>query len=161
MARIVVIDTLSNQIYEDCFNLYKYENYIHFSFVDDKKQNYKLFENYCKICKLQFQTQVVFGKDVNCNIPKSLSDYMISEETYNEYRMNFYKDYCEKNKKYFSKIAFARGAAELSQAKMSELLKIPKRTIENWESGTSKPPEYVETLIVEKLLNIETEKKSR
>ena len=45
----------------------------------------------------------------------------------------------------------ARIAAGLTQRKMSELLEIPLRTIEDWETGRSKPPIYVEKLIVEKL----------
>ena len=45
----------------------------------------------------------------------------------------------------------ARKAAGLSQAEMSSMFEIPKRTIENWESGTRTAPEYVERLIVEKL----------
>ena len=48
----------------------------------------------------------------------------------------------------------ARQAAGLSQAKMSKLFEIPTRTIENWESGTRKPPVYVEKLIIEKLMQI-------
>lgn len=50
----------------------------------------------------------------------------------------------------------ARQVAGLSQAKMSSLFEIPKRTIENWESGTRKPPAYVEKLIVEKLMQIKS-----
>lgn len=38
-----------------------------------------------------------------------------------------------------------------SQAAMSACLKIPKRTIENWESGVSTPPPYVESLIVNEI----------
>lgn len=45
----------------------------------------------------------------------------------------------------------ARIAARLTQRKMSELLEIPLRTIEQWEAGTRRPPIYVEKLIVEKL----------
>ena len=45
----------------------------------------------------------------------------------------------------------ARIAAGLTQRKMSELLEIPLRTIEDWERGRSKPPIYVEKLVVEKL----------
>lgn len=37
---------------------------------------------------------------------------------------------------------------------MSKLFEIPTRTIENWESGTRKPPVYVEKLIIEKLMQI-------
>lgn len=35
----------------------------------------------------------------------------------------------------------------LTQQAMSELLHIPKRTIENWEGGKTKPPKYVIELI--------------
>ena len=48
----------------------------------------------------------------------------------------------------------ARQAAGLSQAKMSALFEIPKRTIESWETGERKPPAYVEKLIVEKLMQM-------
>ena len=44
-----------------------------------------------------------------------------------------------------------RKLSGLTQAQMAEELGIPKRTIENWESGTRTAPEYVERLIVEKL----------
>lgn len=45
----------------------------------------------------------------------------------------------------------ARINAGLSQQKMSNLLEIPKKTIEAWEGGTRKPPKYVEKLVIEKL----------
>lgn len=45
----------------------------------------------------------------------------------------------------------ARIAAGLTQQQMSDLLRIPKRTIGNWEDGSRKPPEYVECLIIDKL----------
>ena len=48
----------------------------------------------------------------------------------------------------------ARQASGLSQAKMSTIFEIPKRTIESWESGERKPPAYVEKLIIEKLMQI-------
>lgn len=51
----------------------------------------------------------------------------------------------------------ARRAAGLSQAKMSALFEIPKRTIESWETGERKPPAYVEKLIVEKLMQMKNE----
>ena len=38
-----------------------------------------------------------------------------------------------------------------SQANMAAILNIPKRTIENWESGVSTPPPYVETLIINEI----------
>lgn len=52
----------------------------------------------------------------------------------------------------------ARVYAGLTQAKMSELLGIPKRTIENWETGSRKCPEWAERLVVEKLESIANEK---
>lgn len=48
----------------------------------------------------------------------------------------------------------ARMCAGLTQAEMSERFEIPKRTIENWETGQRKCPVYVEKLIVEKLEEI-------
>lgn len=50
-----------------------------------------------------------------------------------------------------TKIKQARLAAGLTQQAMADLLKIPKRTIENWEGGKRNPPEWAEILIVEKL----------
>lgn len=47
-----------------------------------------------------------------------------------------------------------RRRAGLSQAKMADKFDIPKRTIENWESGSRKCPGYVEKLIREKLEGI-------
>lgn len=46
----------------------------------------------------------------------------------------------------------ARNELGISQQKMSLLLEIPKRTIEDWESGKRKPAPWAEKLIVEKLL---------
>lgn len=45
----------------------------------------------------------------------------------------------------------------LSQQDVADILDIPKRTIEDWERGKRKAPEYVSRLINEKLLNIPTE----
>ena len=39
----------------------------------------------------------------------------------------------------------------ITQAGLSKMLEVPKRTIENWEGGINKPPEYVQRLILEKL----------
>lgn len=39
----------------------------------------------------------------------------------------------------------------LTQKKMSDLLGIPQRTIEDWEAGRRKCPGYVERLVLEKL----------
>ena len=53
-----------------------------------------------------------------------------------------------------SKIKELREKYELTQAKLSELYGIPKRSIENWEAGCRKPPEYVVTLL-EKCLEVD------
>ena len=45
----------------------------------------------------------------------------------------------------------ARLATGLSQAKLSALLSIPRRSIENWESGIYEPPAWVQSLLLEKL----------
>ena len=52
----------------------------------------------------------------------------------------------------------ARLAAGLTQKAMSEMLGIPKRTIEEWEAGKRTPPTYVEKLVVEKLESIKKER---
>ena len=53
-----------------------------------------------------------------------------------------------------SKIKEARLLAGLTQAAMSEKLNIPKRTIEEWESGRRTPPDYVERLVIAELERI-------
>ena len=45
----------------------------------------------------------------------------------------------------------AREATGMTQKEMSERLKIPQRTIEDWERGARKPPEWAAALIIEKL----------
>ncbi|MCI8364943.1 MAG: helix-turn-helix domain-containing protein [Eubacterium sp.] len=40
-----------------------------------------------------------------------------------------------------------RAWTDLSQEKFSQKYKIPKRTIENWETGKRNPPEYVMYLL--------------
>lgn len=46
-----------------------------------------------------------------------------------------------------NKIKALRKSAQLTQKALSELLNIPKRTIENWEAGVNEPPEYLVKLI--------------
>jgi DNA-binding transcriptional regulator YiaG len=53
-----------------------------------------------------------------------------------------------------SKIKAARMEAGLSQAEMSRQFKIPVRTLQDWEAGKRKTPEWAEILIVEKLEKI-------
>lgn len=59
-----------------------------------------------------------------------------------------------------SQIKKYRMEAGLTQATMSELFEIPKRTIESWEMGTRIPPKYVEKLIIEKLEQLAEKNKS-
>ena len=56
-----------------------------------------------------------------------------------------------------SKIKEARLKAGLSQAQMSEIFEIPKRTIEDWDRGARQCPRWAELLIVEKLERLATE----
>lgn len=53
-----------------------------------------------------------------------------------------------------NKIKSSRAAAGLSQQGMSDMLEIPKRTIEDWESGKRSPAPWAEKLIIEKLQSI-------
>ena len=55
----------------------------------------------------------------------------------------------------------ARLSAGLTQAKMSEVFEIPKRTIENWETGKRNPPAYVEKLVIRELERIATENNNK
>ncbi|RGY97372.1 helix-turn-helix transcriptional regulator [Clostridium sp. AM58-1XD] len=48
----------------------------------------------------------------------------------------------------------ARKLAGWTQQELSDKLGIPKRTIQNWEAGVNKTPEWAERLIVEKILDL-------
>lgn len=48
----------------------------------------------------------------------------------------------------------ARQLAGLTQQGVTDLLKIPKRTLQDWESGKRTPPGWAEALVVEKLKRI-------
>ncbi len=50
----------------------------------------------------------------------------------------------------------ARLNAGLTQDQMSDIFKIPKRTIENWDAGVRRPPSYVERLVIRELERIAT-----
>lgn len=52
----------------------------------------------------------------------------------------------------------ARLTAGITQAEMSRIFEIPVRTIENWESGSRKPPVYVEKLVIAELNRIAANK---
>lgn len=49
-------------------------------------------------------------------------------------------------RKIFKKLEIRRRSG-LSQAKFAEKYEIPKRTLENWEQGSRKCPEYVYNLL--------------
>lgn len=53
-----------------------------------------------------------------------------------------------------NKIKELRNKYGLTQEMLAQMYGIPKRTIENWEEGSRKPPEYVINLI-ERALNAE------
>lgn len=44
-----------------------------------------------------------------------------------------------------------RAAAHMTQQAFADYFKIPKRSIENWENGASKPADYLTELIEYKL----------
>ena len=48
----------------------------------------------------------------------------------------------------------ARQAAGLSQQGVTDTLGIPRRTLQDWESGKRTPPGWAEALVVEKLKRI-------
>lgn len=56
-----------------------------------------------------------------------------------------------------SKLKETRVSLGFTQKQVAEMLGIPKRTIENWEGGVNKCPDYVERLIIEKLQRIKEE----
>ena len=47
----------------------------------------------------------------------------------------------------------ARKKAGLTIKAASDLIGVPYRTWQDWEAGLRKPPEYVERLIIEKLIS--------
>lgn len=52
----------------------------------------------------------------------------------------------------------ARKEANLTQAKMNQIMKVPLRTIQSWEAGDREPPEYVQILVLEKLEQLKEDK---
>ena len=57
-----------------------------------------------------------------------------------------------------NKIKAAREAAGLTQAEVFEALRIPMRTLQDWENDRRTPPEWAELLIIEKLEQIKEKK---
>lgn len=60
--------------------------------------------------------------------------------------------YLKRKEKEAPPIRKARKKTTLSMKEAAEMIGVPLRTWENWELGYRTPPEYVEKLIVEKLL---------
>lgn len=57
-----------------------------------------------------------------------------------------------------NRIKAARDAAGLTQAEVFEALRIPMRTLQDWENNRRTPPEWAERLIIEKLEQIKEKK---
>ncbi len=57
-----------------------------------------------------------------------------------------------------SRIKEARLNAGLTQEQMTSVLGIPRRTVQNWEKGVAKPPEYVERLVIAELERLQKSK---
>lgn len=57
-----------------------------------------------------------------------------------------------------NKIKAAREAAGLTQSEVYEVLRIPMRTLQDWENDRRTPPEWAERLIIEKLEQIKDRK---
>lgn len=55
------------------------------------------------------------------------------------------------------KLKTIRTGADWKRPKMVERVGVPLRTIEDWEAGKSTPPEYVQRLVLDRLL-LEIEK---
>lgn len=52
----------------------------------------------------------------------------------------------------------ARQAAGLSQQGVTDALGIPRRTLQDWETGKRTPPGWAEALVIEKLEKIAQDK---
>jgi DNA-binding transcriptional regulator YiaG len=50
------------------------------------------------------------------------------------------------------KLKSARKKIGLTQKTMAESWSIPRRTLEDWERGINEPPEYVQRLVIDRLL---------
>ena len=55
----------------------------------------------------------------------------------------------------------ARKAAGLSQQGVTNALGIPRRTLQDWESGKRTPPGWAEALVVEKLEKLAQDNQAR
>ena len=48
----------------------------------------------------------------------------------------------------------SRIAAGLTQQNITDIMKIPTRTIQQWEAGDRTPPEYIQILVLEKITSL-------
>lgn len=56
------------------------------------------------------------------------------------------------------KLRAARKAAKMTQKGMKKLMKIPFRTIQDWEGEKHTPPEYVQRFVLNELESLRKEK---
>ena len=63
----------------------------------------------------------------------------------------------ESMKDFSEKLKQSRKAAGISQQKMADMMLIPKRTIEKWETGERTPPEYVQRFVLNELVSLAPE----
>lgn len=67
----------------------------------------------------------------------------------------------ENNQNFADALKQARAATGMSQQGMADRMLIPKRTIEDWERGKSKPPPYVQRFVLNELEQLRTEKEEK
>lgn len=65
--------------------------------------------------------------------------------------MSCWKSYGKELMSKMTKIKSERIRLGVTQEQFSEMTGIPRRTIQSWEEGIRKPPEYVERLLLESL----------
>lgn len=62
------------------------------------------------------------------------------------------------NQNFADALKQARAATGMSQQGMADRMLIPKRTIENWETGERTPPPYVQRFVLNELEGLRIEK---
>lgn len=121
------------------------------AFEDLSKKNY----NY-HVADKETYTLIASFDTLN-EAKKAFLDYEEADKKQGTYEEDFYCildsdkneiDVCK------TEIQIWRELAGLSRPKMSKLMEIPVRTIENWEAGVTVPPAYVERLVIKELKEI-------
>lgn len=97
--------------------------------------------------KKQPPRKVILHNIYNNFSPKSVIAY---DELDNEYVLDANEIFDDND----NPIKDARNRLGLSQQKFAEKFEIPTRTLEDWESGKSKPPKYVMNLLLEKVFSL-------